>query len=248
MILPVTSSRPPRFNDARRSAKKTVVTPQNRRVEGDPNARTAAFDFWVFDLDGTLIDIEPWYRHALLDRVGSRLNYRFTDNEVDILWYGLGEARGEVLRSAGIDTDRFWGVFHEEEDPTERAGASYLYDDAAVVSTLPGPVGLVTHCQQYLTDPVLRTLGIHDWFDAVVCCTNETGWKPASGPVELTMGEMGVDPARSRGALVGDDPDDTGAAWNAGLASIHVQRYDPVARGQCVLGDYRVNSLWDLPV
>lgn len=242
------TSSPPHSNTARRPASESGRTTPTRRTDGDPKSRASAFDFWVFDLDGTLIDIEPWYRRALLDRIGTRLNYRFSDHEVDRLWYGLGEGRAEVLQSAGIDPDRFWRVFHDEEDPMARARASFLYEDAAVVATLDGPVGLVTHCQQYLTDPVLRTLGIQDWFDAVVCCTDATGWKPAPGPVDLTMSEMGVDPARSQGALVGDDPDDSGAAWNAGLASIHVQRYDPLARGQCILGDHRVTSLWDLPV
>ncbi|MFC6725831.1 HAD family hydrolase, partial [Halobium palmae] len=39
---------------------------------------------------------------------------------------------------------------------------------------------------------------------------------------------------------------DVGAAWNAGLDGVHVERHDPDYRGRCVLGDYRVSSLDEL--
>jgi phosphoglycolate phosphatase len=200
----------------------------------------------VFDLDGTLIDTDAGYRRRLFDRIGDRLDYRFTDREVDTVWYGLGDGRKQCLRAVGIDPSRFWAVFHEVEEPTARAEATYLFDDAARLVALNGPLGLVTHCQRYLTDPVLEALGIADWFDAVVCCSDAIGWKPAAEPVERAMAEMGVDASTARGVMVGDDPYDTGAAWNAGLESVHVQRYDPDARGRCVLGDRRIGSLWEL--
>jgi phosphoglycolate phosphatase len=46
--------------------------------------------------------------------------------------------------------------------------------------------------------------------------------------------------------LAGDGANDVGAAWNAGLDGVHVERHDPTRRGQCVLGDYRVESFVDL--
>jgi len=55
------------------------------------------------------------------------------------------------------------------------------------------------------------------------------------------MGQLGVDTSH-RGVLAGDGESDIGAAWNAGLDGIHVERHGPSHRGQCVLGDYRVDS------
>lgn len=203
------------------------------------------YDFWLLDLDGTVIDIEPSYVREVFDRVGDRLGREFTDYEAEILWHGLGGPRDEQLRRWGIDPATFWAAFHAVEDPQKRAESTYLYDDAAFVADLDRPTGLVTHCQQFLTDPVLAALDIRDWFDAVVCCTDETGWKPDSGPVQLAMADLGVAPDH-RGVLAGDGSNDVGAAWNAGLDAVHVERHDPTRRKQCVLGDYRVTNFDDL--
>ncbi|SEO29527.1 phosphoglycolate phosphatase [Halogranum amylolyticum] len=205
-----------------------------------------SYDFWLFDLDGTLVDAEWSYTRDVFDRVGDRLDRPFTDREAEVLWHGLGGARDDQLREWGIEPTEFWPAFHAEEDPQIRAEATYLHEDAAdLVRSLETPVGVVTHCQSFLTDPVLQHLDIRDWFDTVVCCTDELGWKPDPMPVRHAVDELGVD-AQSTGVLAGDGSSDVGAAWNAGLDSIHVERHDPARRGQCVLGDYRVQTFSDL--
>ena len=210
---------------------------------------TDAYDFWLFDLDGTIIDAEWRYIRETFDRVGHRLGRRFTDREAEILWHGLGGQRNATLQEFGVDPDPFWVAFHEIEDPQQRADATYLHDDAATllrtITNRATPIGLVTHCQEFLTTPVLRHLDIADWFDVVVCCTDELGWKPDPDPVRQAMTELGVDDDH-RGALVGDAAVDIGAAWNAGLDGVHVERHGHDTRGRCVLGDYRVRTLESL--
>ena len=213
------------------------------------------YDFWLFDLDGTLVDVSPGYARSVFDRVGDRLGCAFSDREVTVLWHGLHGSRNDTLRAKGIDPERFWTAFHEVEDPQARAAATFLHEDAAVVDALEAPVGVVTHCQHYLADPVLDALDVRDWFDAVVCCTEDLGWKPDPTPVHLAMERMDVTNARDgvvadggtgRGVLVGDGPGDVGAAWNAGLDAVHVERHSPDLRGQCVLTDYRVETIDEL--
>ncbi|MFC7154078.1 HAD family hydrolase [Halomarina halobia] len=206
-----------------------------------------SYDFWLLDLDGTLIDVERGYLHEVMREVGDRVGYGFSDVEAEAVWYGLGGTRNEFLAALGLDPTHFWTVFHEVEDPLARAEHSYLYDDAAFVGELTRPTGLVTHSQQWLTDAALSHLGIEDWFDAVVCCTDELGWKPDPAPVRTAMASLGVDTAAGeRGVLVGDGPQDVGAAWNAGLDGIHVERHGHDRRGLCVLGDRRVTRLDEL--
>ncbi|OYR78821.1 3-phosphoglycerate kinase, partial [Halorubrum sp. E3] len=127
---------------------------------------------------------------------------------------------------------------------------TYLHDDAARlldrVDDAGGPAGLVTHCQQFLADPVLDRLDLGDRFDAVICCTDETGWKPDPDPIELAMADLGVDPRADRGYYVGDGESDVGAAGNAGLDAVHVERVGHEDRGRCVLGDRRVSRLDEL--
>jgi len=205
------------------------------------------YDFWLLDLDGTLVDVGASYIQEIVGEVGEELGASFDARESEMLWYGPAEPRDRILGSHGVDRERFWEVFHEVEQPETRAEATHLYPDAErFLSSLDDPVGVVTHCQEYLTEPVLDALDIDDWFDTVICCSEETGWKPDPRPMELAMRELGVAHNGHEGAMVGDDPGDTGAAWNAGLAAIHVNRRDPDRIGRCVMGDRRVSSLADL--
>jgi phosphoglycolate phosphatase len=200
------------------------------------------YDFWVVDLDGTLVDVDREHIHSVLERVGDWFGCTFTDREAEVLWYGFGEARGNVLDRHGIDPGRFWQVFNAVEDPDRRAAATHFCADATAVGELDGPVALLTHCPESLTRPVLGRYDIRDWFDTVVCCTDETGWKPDPEPVRRALNGLGVRGDRA-GALVGDGPGDVGAAWNAGLAGVHVRRHDPGRSEQCVLADHRIDDL-----
>ncbi|ELZ24820.1 HAD-superfamily hydrolase [Halosimplex carlsbadense 2-9-1] len=205
------------------------------------------YDFWLFDLDGTVVDVDPEYPRKIVTEIGDRLGHAFSDREAELLWYGLGDAREEVFADRTLTPDRFWETFHEVEDPYARAESTFVYDDAAAfVRDLDRPTGLVTHCQSYLTEPLLEYHDIADWFDIVVCCDDEVGWKPDPTPVEHAMNGLGVGTAGHRGALVGDNPDDVGAAWNAGLDAVHIERIGPSERGQCVLGDHRVGGFDEL--
>jgi len=207
---------------------------------------TNGYDVWLFDLDGTLVDTEWEYKRRIFDRVGAELGVTFDDRAVGRLWYGLGGDRDAILRRWGLDPDRFWAVFDRVDDPERRAAATHLYEDAAAVGRLDAPTAVVTHCPEPVTDRVLEALDLRDWFDAVVCCSSETGFKPDPGPVERALAAVGC-PAAS-GVLVGDGAGDVGAAWNAGLEAAHVERHGHEHRGHCVLADHRVDSLAEWPV
>jgi len=58
--------------------------------------------------------------------------------------------------------------------------------------------------------------------------------------------DSGQSSATSAGVYAGDGASDVGAAWNAGLDAIHVERHGHHRREQCVLGDYRVESFDEL--
>jgi len=199
------------------------------------------YDFWLFDLDGTLVDTDWAYARDVFDRVGDRLGTEFSDREAEILWHGLGGSRDDQIRAWGYDVEEFWAAFDAIEDPEERADATYLHEDAAAIADLDRPVGLVTHCAEHLGRPVLDDLDIADWFDVTVFCSPDTGYKPDPRPLELAMNDLGVD-SRDRGVYAGDGLSDIDAAANAGIDGLHVERHDPHRRGRCVLGDHRVTG------
>jgi len=207
--------------------------------------RPTAYDFWLLDLDGTLVDTEWAYTRRVFDRVGERLDYDFSDREARSLWHGLVGSRDAYLERLGFEPMEFWETFHSVEEPAERVEATYLHEDAAFVAELDVPVGVVTHSQPFLADPVIEDLDIGDWFDTVVTCSEELGWKPDPTPLEAAMEDLGVD-STAKGVMVGDADTDVGAAWNAGLDAVHIERHGACERGKCVLGDYRISSFEDL--
>ena len=203
-----------------------------------------AYDFWLLDLDGTLVDTEWSYTREVFDRVGRELSYDFSDREARALWHGLVGNRDAYLKRLGFDPIEFWETFHTIEDPEERVEATYVHDDARLVADLDAPVGVVTHSQPYLAEPVIDALDIGDWFDTVVCCGEDVGWKPDPGPLEVAMADLGVTAGGARGVMAGDAPTDVGAAKNAGLHAIHVARGTPASGAPA--GDRRITSLTDL--
>ncbi len=102
---------------------------------------TTDYDFWLFDLDGTLVDVEPacarkgWVPSATASASSSRTGSGMHSGTASA---GHGHGR---LRSV-LDPDDFWPAFHAVEDPQARAEATYLHDDAMTSSqTLDTPVG-----------------------------------------------------------------------------------------------------------
>ncbi|WP_284013099.1 HAD family hydrolase [Halobaculum litoreum] len=208
------------------------------------------YDFWLFDLDGTLVDAEWSYTRGVFDRVGDRIGYEFDDRQAELLWHGLTGARDPQLREWGLDPAEFWPAFHAVEDPAARAEATFLHEDAErLLEDLHGrdvPLGLVTHCAEFLARPVTDRLGLTDRFDTFLSCSDDTGWKPDPGPLRVAMDDIGVDPATQRGVYLGDGDSDVGAAWNAGLDAVHVERHGHEQRGRCVRADHRVWTFDDL--
>ena len=205
------------------------------------------YQVWLFDLDGTVVDVEWPYTRELFDRVGDRLGREFTDREALTIWHGLGGDRNAQLQEWGLEPTAFWDTFHATEDPLERAEATYLHPDAErLLREIRGPIGLVTHSQEFLATPVLDRLDIRDWFDVVVCCSDDLGWKPDPAPVRYALRAMDADDAE-RVVLAGDSSTDVGAAWNAGHDAIHVERHGHDRRGRCVLADFMLQSFDEFP-
>lgn len=206
---------------------------------------TLEYDFYLFDLDGTLVDVEPGYIIDVIDEVGDAIGYTFSDEQAISIWRALRGPPERQLRALGIDTETFWAAFHDIEEPSSRVDATFLYDDATYIADIDQPVGLVTHCQPYITEPVLEGLDIADWFDTVVCCHDDIGWKPDPAPIGKAIANLGVDDRIGEGVLAGDTAADVGAAWNAGIDGVHVERADPAERGLCIRADARIASLND---
>lgn len=179
-------------------------------------------DFWLLDLDGTILTVEESYIHETIGQVGDALGRTFSDEAAVAIWYGRDGLRNDILTQGGVTPAEFWAAFHEIEDPIARAEATRLHPDATAVTELDGPRAIVTHCQPYLLEPIFDRLDIRDWFDVVVTGSDELGRKPDPAPLHRAMTTLEVD--GGTGAMVGDSVADLEAARHAGVTAVLIDR------------------------
>ncbi|XGI83196.1 HAD family hydrolase [Halorutilales archaeon Cl-col2-1] len=202
------------------------------------------FDYYLFDLDGVIVDVEEEYRRAVFDEVEDRLGRSFSDDQIRNLWHGIGEdSRDEILRSWGYDEPRdFWDVFDEVDTVERRLEYTYAYDDAYSIEEIDAKKGVVTHSPPELAVPALEKAGLDHHFDTVVSCSYDIGFKPDPNPIQRCMSEIGAEPSSDADTestvMVGDSTSDVKGAWNAGITASHIDRL-----GHPVEADINVESV-----
>jgi phosphoglycolate phosphatase len=177
----------------------------------------------LFDLDGTLVDsradIAVAANHAL--RAAGRAPL---STETLAGFVGDG-ARALLARAFGVPPDA-----PELAQHVERWRTCYLANPVAHTTWMPGAreaidalrarsiaIAVVTNKDRVVTSAILRALGVEDRVDAV-WGGDDGPLKPApDGPIAM-MRALGVAPGETW--MVGDGPQDIGAARAAGCPSV----------------------------
>lgn len=198
------------------------------------------YNYYIFDLDGVLVDVTDSYKREIMDKVGDKLNYSFTENQIKKLWYEIGGHRESIIRSWGFNPEKFWNVFDSLDIPKKRIKNTFIYSDAEAISKLKDrKMGIVTHSKFKVAKETLKSNNIYRYFDAVISCNQEIGYKPDPNPVKKCMERISAE--RQNTVLVGDSVSDTKAASNVGIDSCHINRVDYILES-----DITINSLYDL--
>ncbi len=193
----------------------------------------------IFDLDGTIIDNNDDYMESMLRRVGKDIGRDLGLRHAQELWYSVGMmSRDEVICGWGLDPDAFWSVFNRYESLDEKLKNTYLHKDALVLRNLNMPMGIVTHTSLEHTSKLLELVDMRQYFDPIIACNEDTGFKPSPLPLiycvmtmKLNFGEV---------LYVGDTASDMMAAKEAHVKSVYVNRFN---RPLCFKPDYEIDSL-----
>lgn len=159
------------------------------------------FEAAIFDMDGLLIDSEPFWRDAEKEVFGSlgievteSLAYhtsRMTTKEVTSYWYNykswtnksLEETEQAVIKKVGQFIDQF-GVIMPGIQRTLRYFKNNGYK-----------IGLATNSPIVLVWKILRKLNIEHYFDAISSSDSEHSGKPFPDVYLKTALKLNVDPA-----------------------------------------------------
>ncbi|MGQ9831553.1 MAG: phosphoglycolate phosphatase [Thermochromatium sp.] len=182
----------------------------------------------LIDLDGTLVDSVPDLAYCV-DTMMARLGRPPCGESAVRTWVGNGVER--LVRRALIgrldgepdeaDYRRAYPIFLElyAENtcnrsrlyPGVREGLAFLRDAGY-------PLGCVTNKAARFTKPLLRHLGIHDFFGLVISGDTLPRQKPDPLPLLHAADHFGVKPEQS--LMIGDSISDVQAARTAGFAII----------------------------
>lgn len=182
----------------------------------------------AFDLDGTLVDSAPGLASALdqalqamqLPAPGVERVSTWIGNGADImveraLSWALGQPPHEdQVRDARVLFDKFYAE-------TVESGSTLFPDVAKVLAKLAQrnlPLAVVTNKPTPFVEPLLRSLGIAQYFSLVIGGDDVVVKKPHPAPLFLVLGKFGILPQQL--LFVGDSRNDILAAQAAGCPSV----------------------------
>ena len=201
----------------------------------------------LWDMDGTLVDTEPYWIEAEYALVGAH-GGTWTDEHAHALVGNALLASAEYIREHGgvdlppedIVTALLVDVVRRARERMPwRPGARELIADLASLSI---PCALVTMSYQVLTDAVVAELAPLS-FDAVVTGDQVTDGKPHPEAYLTAAALLGVDPSRC--VAIEDSPTGIESAQAAGCVVLAVPHHVPIEPGP---GRTLVHSLEDVTV
>ena len=196
-----------------------------------PTLPETDFDAFIFDCDGTLADTMPTHYDAWCRALGEHASL-FSES----VFYSLG----------GVPTARIVEILNEkhglslpvdalveEKEAVFESLSETIQPIAGIVEvarrfhTLK-PMAVASGGHRHIVKRTLRTIGVHDLFDAIVCAEDYTHGKPHPEPFLVAAQRLGVRPER---CLVFEDTEPgKAAAHAAGMACILVPMERPGER------------------
>ncbi|MGW7423832.1 HAD family hydrolase [Streptomyces sp. NPDC054813] len=154
-----------------------------------------------------------------LDRVRVFLGKELTDDEADA-WFCRYRAHYEAA----------WALFPDVVPALDALAAGYRH-------------AVLSNSSLHVQDHKLRTLGVHDRFETILCAAELGVSKPEAGAFLAACAALELAPHQV--AYVGDHPEIDGrGAADAGLLSVWLDRH---GAGGAPAGGHRIGSLAELP-
>ena len=175
-------------------------------------------NYFIFDIDGTLIDSAPVYLPAL----GKALNEHGYTTSPEQIQTAFGMTGWQGLAYCGVPEEQFDAVMHSwEEEAYRHLERVTVYDGIAdtlrALKEGGNKLGIATsrNCSQYTKG--VKPLGLSAFFDAVVCSDDVADPKPAPDEVLECLKQMGGNAEQA--IFIGDSAYDMQCARAAGVKS-----------------------------
>lgn len=211
-----------------------------------------AYDAVLFDLDGVLVDTEPWWDEVRARFAGEHDRPWGPDDQQAVMG-GNSREWAAVMR-------RRLDLGHLTEDEIQAAivsGVVGRYRTAAVPPLIPGaaetvrrvaashPVAIASSAHRDVIEAAVEALGLHGVLDEIVSSDDVAAGKPDPGVYLLAAARLGVEPARC--LVVEDSVNGVRAGKAAGMTVVLIPNASvPPAPGAVALADRVLARLADL--
>ncbi len=225
------------------------------------------FDFYIFDLDGTLLDLGNIGNHVdlILVKTLKKLNVKKIPekNERNNLWRSF-EKYKEVLRDWGInDSDLFWKYYDKNDFKIRkkllRKKQISLYKDVkAVLEVIQNhkenkKLAICSNTADYIVDFFLNYFKINHYFHTIFSLgtnINQKFAKPSPNGIFNILKKFDYDPSEKSAIMIGDSIHDITAAKNAKISSClilhHIQKDHMSYKRWNIQPDYVIEHLNEL--
>lgn len=162
--------------------------------------RLEHFQAFIFDLDGTLIDSEPWHLRAFATAMRDLTGYELTAADAfafrgnTSLWLA-----GELVRRHGLGVDPK-RVAERKFEVLYRDFRAELYPGAAAfVRAWSGrrPLAVASNSPRHFVEMALAQVGLTECFGVVTTVDDVRQRKPDPEMIHLTLRRLGLSPAQA---------------------------------------------------
>lgn len=220
------------------------------------NRSLSAYDGYLFDLDGTLVDTAPDI-NAALNHALQRHGYTGVDEAITRHWIGHGARvlirqalQNQQAAAAASDTitDALLTDFiryYEEHIADNSKPYPGVIDALKQLRRRGAKLAVVTNKLTTLSEQVLDALELTRYFESIVCGDSTDNPKPAADPALLACRELSVPVTRV--LFVGDSATDVDCARAAGCDVVCVpDGYNHGIAASELGADAVIESLQDL--
>jgi len=216
----------------------------------------SAYDGYLFDLDGTLVDTAPDI-NAALNHALQRHGYTGVDEAITRHWVGHG---ARVLIRQALQNQQAAAAISDTNTDALLTDFIRYYEEHIADNSKPYPgvidalkqlrrrgakLAVVTNKLTTLSEQVLDALELTRYFESIVCGDSTDNPKPAADPALLACRELSVPVTRV--LFVGDSATDVDCARAAGCDVVCVpDGYNHGIAASELGADAVIESLQDL--
>ncbi|UCB46533.1 MAG: HAD-IA family hydrolase [Spirochaetota bacterium] len=216
-----------------------------------------AFDLYIFDLDGTLIDTRQDITTAVNEILHHyNLESKSVDEVTDYVGDGIRKLVQRCIEQSSIEQSSIVNSRVSLDEAVSMFKDSYWSHMHDTTITYPGITELLTHLKDKkkailtnkaykFTKAIMDRLGLTKQFSLIVGGDTVSKKKPSTEGIEFILQETGK--PRDRTVMIGDGKNDILVAKKAGLISVYVTYgFTSIERLDGIKPDYIIDTPLEL--